>query len=106
VADTLQSVQTEAIKRRESGMNKAPTDHYYQMLQELQAVDFVLVELNLYLDTHPTDTQAIEQYNRLAQSRYQLACRYESEYGPLLHFGRSYSRQPFDWVETPWPWQV
>jgi hypothetical protein len=28
-------------------------DSYYTQLRDLQAVDFVLVELMLYLDTHP-----------------------------------------------------
>ncbi|MBE0341145.1 spore coat protein CotJB, partial [Paenibacillus sp. 28ISP30-2] len=28
------------------------------MLEKLQEVDFVLVELNLYLNTHPADLQA------------------------------------------------
>ena len=37
---------------------KACDAQYYEMLEELQALDFVLVELNLYLDTHPGDFQA------------------------------------------------
>jgi spore coat protein JB len=81
-------------------------DHYYKLLHELQAVDFVLVELNLYLDTHPTDEQAVQQYNQYAQKRQELACQYETSYGPLMHFGHSYSKYPWQWAESPWPWQV
>ena len=32
-------------------MKQMPAD-YYQLLEQLQTVDFVLVELTLYLDTH------------------------------------------------------
>ncbi len=87
-------------------MKKTADDHYYQLLEELQAVDFVLVELNLYLDTHPLDTQALQQYNQNVQKRYQLAYQYEMNFGPLMHFGHSYSKQPWQWINTPWPWQV
>nr|WP_275984168.1 spore coat protein CotJB [Paenibacillus hamazuiensis] len=82
------------------------SEHYYQLLQELQAVDFVLVELTLYLDTHPWDEQAIAQFNQMSQQRHKLAFQFEQEYGPLMQFGHSYSRSPWQWVETPWPWQV
>ncbi|WP_281885599.1 spore coat protein CotJB [Paenibacillus sp. YYML68] len=81
-------------------------DHYYTMLHELQAVDFVLLELNLYLDTHPHDTQAIQQYNQCAQQRKALAYQFELEFGPLQNYGQSYTKQPWQWNDTPWPWQV
>ena len=87
-------------------MQKTPDEQYYKMLHELQAVDFVLVELNLYLDTHPQDVQAIQQYNQFAQARAQMAAQFEAAYGPLLHFGHSYSQAPWQWIEEPWPWQV
>lgn len=79
---------------------------YYKLLKELQEVDFVLVELNLYLDTHPEDAGALKQYNQFALKRQELAVEYEKCYGPLLHFGHSYSRYPFQWKDAPWPWQV
>ncbi|GMX63816.1 spore coat protein CotJB [Paenibacillus elgii] len=80
--------------------------HYYTLLEELQAIDFVLVELTLYLDTHPEDAQALEQFNQSAQQRQLLAQRYESEFGPLLQYGHSFSGYPWQWWEPPWPWQV
>ena len=33
-------------------MKQMPPE-YYQLLEELQTADFVIVELTLYLDTHP-----------------------------------------------------
>ena len=79
---------------------------YYQDLYELQTIDFVLVELTLYLDTHPGDLQAIEQFNQYAQLRKTKAEQFELNYGPLLQFGLSFSRYPWDWIDSPWPWQV
>ncbi|MFC4776356.1 spore coat protein CotJB [Paenibacillus sp. GCM10023252] len=79
---------------------------YYKKLEELQSLDFVLVELTLYLDTHPNDLTALQQFNQLAQQRQGIAQQYELEYGPLLQYGRSYSRYPWAWSAGPWPWQV
>lgn len=81
-------------------------DGYRRELEELQKVDFALVELTLYLDTHPTDMQALQQFNQLAQQRRQIAAAFELKYGPLLQFGLSYSRFPWQWIDSPWPWQV
>jgi spore coat protein JB len=87
-------------------MKPTVSDQYYRQLEELQQVDFALVELNLYLDTHPNDVQALQQFNQLVQQRQQLAYQFETQFGPLLGFGHSFSRFPWQWKETPWPWQV
>ena len=34
-----------------------------ELLKEIMAVDFSLVELNLYLDTHPLDQRALRLHN-------------------------------------------
>jgi spore coat protein JB len=87
-------------------MNKSANDEYYKILCELQSLDFVLVELTLYLDTHPRDMQALQQFNQCVHKRQQVAAAYEMKYGPLLQFGHSYSRYPWQWAQDPWPWQV
>jgi spore coat protein JB len=87
-------------------MSSQVPERYYECLYDLQAVDFVLVELTLYLDTHPDDLGSIQQYNQFAQKRMHLAKQFELEFGPLMPFGHSYTKQPWQWVEAPWPWQV
>ncbi|MCR2820262.1 spore coat protein CotJB [Lederbergia panacisoli] len=79
---------------------------YYDLMEELQAVDFVIVELALYLDTHPQDHEAIQQYNAYVQMRQTVKNQFEQEFGALTSFGGSYSKYPWDWKEAPWPWQV
>lgn len=87
-------------------MSKKMPPEFYQLLEEIQAIDFVIVELNLYLDTHPDDFDAIEQFNEMTEQSMKLKIQYEQKFGPLMNFGRSYSNYPFNWVDTPWPWQV
>jgi len=98
---------TEERNTRDGAPHAAPIDEaYYRELRELQTVDFALVELTLYLDTHPGDLQAVQQFNQLSQRRAQIAHAFEMKYGPLLQFGHSFTRFPWQWSESPWPWQV
>lgn len=79
---------------------------YYELMCRLQETDFVLVELTLYLDTHPDDLRAVQQFNQMAMQRQQIASEFERQFGPLMQFGHSFSRYPWDWKNAPWPWQV
>lgn len=86
-------------------MKQVPAE-YYQLMEQLQAVDFVLVELTLYLDTHNDDQEAINQFNHYARERKRIKKLFESQFGPLQQFGNSYSGYPWNWDDAPWPWQV
>ncbi len=76
------------------------------LLLKLQEVDFVLVELTLFLDNHPSDPAALEQYNHCVEKREKIRYEYEEKYGPLMHFGHTYNRYPGGWNEGPWPWEI
>ncbi|MFG6114488.1 spore coat protein CotJB [Halobacillus sp. MO56] len=86
-------------------MATIPPEYYHQM-EAIQAVDFVLVELTLYLDTHPNDREAIEQFNACAKESRRLKKNFEQQFVPLMQYGKSYSGYPWQWDDTPWPWQV
>ncbi|AKS38714.1 spore coat protein CotJB [Anoxybacillus gonensis] len=86
-------------------MNQMPKE-YYDLLHQLQAIDFVLVDLALYLNTHPNDYEAIRQFNERSLERRKLKKQFETQFGPLQQYGNSYSQYPWDWSKTPWPWQV
>lgn len=79
---------------------------FYDALHELQAIDFVLVELSLFLDTHPNDAAALQQFNQYASMRKQVAQHFEASYGPLLQYGHSGPQDSWKWSQPPWPWQV
>lgn len=78
-----------------------------QMLLQIQQIEFALIELNLFLDTHPSEQQALAMYNQLHQELMQCVQNYEQAFGPLLNFGFSPNMQnTWRWVETPWPWEL
>ena len=74
------------------------------MLKELTALDFYTLDLQLYLDTHPDDREALARYNAVVEEANTLRREYEKLFGPLYSF-RSPSKQPWQWNNDPWPWQ-
>lgn len=71
---------------------------------ELQALDFVLDELSLYLDTHSSDQEAFQlyrQYSKLAKEGRQ---RYQAKYGPLTKLCAAQTDR-YTWLNDPWPWE-
>ncbi|PPA70790.1 spore coat protein CotJB [Jeotgalibacillus proteolyticus] len=87
-------------------MTHSLSKEYYRDLEEIQAVDFVLFELALYLDTHPTDSQAIKQFNQYALYSLKLKTAFESLHGPLRFGTPNRNEKVWEWSQSPWPWQV
>ncbi|TFB23140.1 spore coat protein CotJB [Filobacillus milosensis] len=86
-------------------MEQLPQE-YYQLLEEIQSVDFVIVELTLYLDTHPDDYNALQQYNQFAAYSKKLKDNFESLFGPLEQGSLIKNTDYWSWSSSPWPWQV
>jgi len=74
-----------------------------RLLNELMAADFTLIDLNLYLNTHPYDQRAISLFNSNVQRAKALRQNFERLYGPLTPMTQS--KCPWQWIEDPWPWQ-
>ena len=89
-------------------MNQIQTlpQEYYQLLEELQAVDFLIVELTLYLHTHPDDVSALNQFNKYAQYKNKLKIDFDQKFGALQGMGNSFADENWSWGTKPWPWQV
>lgn len=70
---------------------------------QLMALDFVVLELGLYLDTHPYDSEAFALFRQYSELSKTARENYVAEYGPLCQtdaaLGNSYT-----WGNGPWPW--
>ena len=73
-------------------------------LAELQALDFAIVELALYLDTHREDMEALELYQKYQELYDRCREVYEKKYGPLNHI--SARDGDYTWLDDPWPWEL
>ncbi len=72
-------------------------------LTELQALEFVLVELGLYLDTHQDDAEAMELFRQYAALEKEGRARYEALYGPVTQPAAGECKT-WAWLCDPWPW--
>lgn len=72
-------------------------------LAELQALEFVLVELGLYLDTHQNDQEAFALFQQYAALEKEGRARYEAMHGPLTQRAAA-NDDNYAWLKDPWPW--
>ncbi len=70
----------------------------------ITATSFVLDELRLFLDTHPTDRAALDYWDRMSQVRNEAVYEYTKCYGPIESY-RVENDNKWSWVEDPWPWE-
>ena len=72
-------------------------------LAELQALEFVVQELNLYLETHKDDTEAFNMFKQFSAMEKAARAAYESKYGPVMVQSAA-TGDSFQWLSDPWPW--
>ena len=70
----------------------------------IQNTNFALIEMALYLDTHPECPCGLETYHDYHHSIKRAIDIYEKKYGPLTIYGVN-CKDNWDWVDEPWPWQ-
>ena len=72
-------------------------------LAELQALEFVVLELNLYLDTHKDDAEAFAMFKQFSAMEKAAKAAYESKYGPVTAQAAA-TGDSFQWLSDSWPW--
>ena len=79
-------------------------DDRQKLLEQIMAYDFCLVDLGLFLDTHPSDANALKDYRMCFEESEKLRKEYEEKYGPL---SLRHSPNPHCWqsIDSPWPWE-
>lgn len=73
-------------------------------MNRINEYQFICVDLNLYIDTNPSDEKARADYLHYSRLLKDSIARYEALYGPLMNFGHS----PTDvgcYVMSEWPWE-
>lgn len=73
-------------------------------LTELQALNFAIQELALYLDTHRDDKDALDAYRTYQQMYARCKEEYQKKHGPLNH-ATPMESETYQWLDDPWPWE-
>ncbi|MCL2054062.1 MAG: spore coat protein CotJB [Oscillospiraceae bacterium] len=74
------------------------------LIKAIQMYDFYLLDLHLYLDTHPNDREALELFRQYNALRSEAGRVYTERFGPLTAADAA-SGERFTWVDAPWPWE-
>ena len=73
-----------------------------EMMNKIKSLNFAIIELGLYLDTHPEDEKTLCLHRKYCKEYRELTDKYQKIYGPLtIHFPCNKWR----WLEEPWPWE-
>ena len=75
-------------------------------LRDLQAIDFSLVEVGLYLDAYPHSQEALAYYRKLLEERSRLLAERQAANCPPVTAMDSHSANEWTWVNGPWPWEL
>ncbi len=73
-------------------------------MTELQALNFAVQELALYLDTHRDDREAFALYQDYQRAYEHCLKEYKHKHGPMNHT-RAAEGQCYEWLNDPWPWE-
>lgn len=91
---TTQMYQCEQLTQ----MNQA------QLLHFISVVSFQVVDTQLFLNTHPSDKEALQHFNYYLDLRIKALKIYEEKYGPLT-IDSANPECYWEWVKHPWPWE-
>ena len=82
-----------------------PSNEKEALLYQVMQYKFALTDLDLYLDTHPNDSNMIALYNQYLAMEKQMSDKYESMYGPLTLDSNYLGTNHWTWKNSPWPWE-
>ena len=74
-------------------------------MTELMAIDFVVDELELYLDTHWEDREAFELYQTMLGMQKEAKERMVRLCGPICQTDQL-GMDAYRWLNGPWPWEL
>lgn len=75
-----------------------------QMKRRICALEFAQTELVLYLDVHPMDNEARNQWESNAAELEALEHQYTELTGLVWPMRQNHNGGTIDWVKSPWPW--
>ncbi len=73
-----------------------------EMMERIKGLNFAIIELGLYLDTHPDDERAICLHRKYCKEYRDITDKYQKVYGPLTI---QFPCNKWRWLEEPWPWE-
>jgi len=74
------------------------------LLKKIGTLKFAVTDIDLFLDTHPGDSQTLKKREEYQQQLEPLVKQFEEKYGPLTKCESD--ANTWTWVKDPWPWDT
>lgn len=72
------------------------------LMRKIAANDFALVDLHLFLDTHPNNKTIAKRIEQFRTKGNEMKKEFEERFGPLTPANENGNR--WAWISNPWPW--
>ena len=85
-------------------MNCSKNQDRSRLLNKINENSFTVNDILLYLDTHPTDRNAMEYFNHYNRIKHQMVKEFSMKYYPLT-MDMAESNKEWRWGAAPLPWE-
>lgn len=73
-----------------------------KLMEKIASIDFAIIELNIFLNTHPNDSRSSNKMDEYILKSNKLRREYEEKYGPIT--ATDLNSNQWAWICGPWPW--
>jgi spore coat protein JB len=77
-----------------------------KLLCFIHQISFVLDDVVLYLDTHPTDERALKYYDHYKDILAEAVHDFTMYFGPLTDDHVNVDSNVWEWIVEPFPWEM
>ena len=98
----MNNMQTMNLSANNNTSSNSCDNTREEMLERIKCLNFAIIELGLYLDTHPDDEKALCLHRKYCKEYRELTDNYQKVYGPLTI---QFPCNKWRWLEEPWPWE-
>lgn len=74
------------------------------LLKKIGTCKFAIVDIDLFLNTHPGDTEMLQKRAEYERQLQPLVESFEKQYGSLTK--SESGTNTWAWVKDPWPWDM
>lgn len=74
------------------------------LMRKIATVDFAITDLQIFLNTHPDNTEILDKLALYREKSDKLKKQYEQQFG-LITPSQNNNQNQWDWISSPWPWE-
>lgn len=78
----------------------------HEMKKHIDSLCFSILEIELFLDTHPYDQKALHMLREYRRRKREAIDTYEAKFGKYIVTTDDVpASHHWSWIDSPWPWE-